>query len=122
MAQQAPFGNAQQQQQQMQQIPPHMQVLAAKIEVESMSDFFSRCEALERRAHMRRPYGVPPRPLRSMSKSCFRKCVDKFKEGELATAEQACVDRCVLKYLAVQNQVSQKLANFNSPPSEHEAR
>ena len=40
---------------------------------------------------------------------CFQKCIARFGEGELASGEAACIDRCTIKYIAVQQKVSIKL-------------
>ena len=42
-----------------------------------------------------------PMPLRRMSTTCWNKCVDKPKEGELTLGENACIDRCAAKFWQV---------------------
>jgi hypothetical protein len=42
----------------------------------------------------------------AISKTCARKCLYKMDDPELEVAELACTDRCVLKFLQAQNQVS----------------
>jgi import inner membrane translocase subunit TIM10 len=44
-----------------------------------------------------------------MTDMCFKKCISRFGEGELAAGETTCIDRCCLKYIQVQNKVSIKL-------------
>ena len=36
-----------------------------------------------------------------MSTTCWNKCVDKPKEGELTLGENACIDRCAAKFWQV---------------------
>ena len=40
-------------------------------------------------------------PARRMSTTCWNKCVDKPKEGELTLGENACIDRCAAKFWQV---------------------
>ena len=44
-----------------------------------------------------------------MSDMCFKKCMGAIKEPDLSVGEMSCVDRCVLKYLEVQNTVGMNL-------------
>jgi len=44
-----------------------------------------------------------------MSEMCFKKCVTKFSEAELAPGETTCVDRCCVKYVQVQQKIMLKL-------------
>ena len=34
-----------------------------------------------------------------MVEICWKKCITKYSEPELAVGESICVDRCVVKYL-----------------------
>lgn len=36
-----------------------------------------------------------------MSTTCWNKCVDRPKEGELSLGENACIDRCAAKFWQV---------------------
>lgn len=40
---------------------------------------------------------------------CFAKCMGKMVDPDLNVGEMSCVDRCVMKYMQVQNQVGLKL-------------
>ena len=44
-----------------------------------------------------------------MTDMCFKKCISRFGEGELAAGETTCIDRCCLKYIQTQQKVSIKL-------------
>jgi import inner membrane translocase subunit TIM9 len=44
-----------------------------------------------------------------MSKSCFDKCVTRFKDNDLNVAEMSCVDRCVVKYMETQTLIGLKI-------------
>mmetsp|Transcript_34242 Transcript_34242/g.96495 ORF Transcript_34242/g.96495 Transcript_34242/m.96495 type:complete len:88 (-) Transcript_34242:686-949(-) len=45
-----------------------------------------------------------------LSASCFDKCIEKrFKDGDLNTGENSCVDRCAAKYWQVVGIVGQML-------------
>lgn len=47
-----------------------------------------------------------------MSKSCFKKCVVKQNEPDLAVGEMSCIDRCVGKYMNAQEKVGLVMNNF----------
>mmetsp|Transcript_10732 Transcript_10732/g.15992 ORF Transcript_10732/g.15992 Transcript_10732/m.15992 type:complete len:95 (+) Transcript_10732:18-302(+) len=52
----------------------------------------------------------------SLSKNCFKKCVTRFSQPDLAVGELTCVDRCTLKYMATAKIVTeqmQKAAEMN---------
>jgi len=46
-----------------------------------------------------------------MSSICFKKCVAKYGDGELAVGEMSCVDRCVGKYMESQEKVGEVKIN-----------
>jgi len=41
--------------------------------------------------------------------ACFKKCIDKFSDPDFSIGEMTCVDRCVSKYLKVQEKVETRL-------------
>jgi import inner membrane translocase subunit TIM10 len=41
-----------------------------------------------------------------MNQACFKKCIEKFHEEELAIGEMTCIDRCVIKYIQTQSKVA----------------
>ncbi|KAF5179802.1 Mitochondrial import inner membrane translocase subunit tim10 [Thalictrum thalictroides] len=49
-----------------------------------------------------------------LTATCFNKCIEKrYKESELHLGENSCIDRCVSKYMQVNNLVGQLL---QTPP------
>lgn len=50
-------------------------------------------------------------PCRARS-SCWKKCIHGFAENELGAAESACIERCVLKYIEVQEKNSPTFLSF----------
>lgn len=48
--------------------------------------------------------------LFSISTVCWEKCVTKKNQPELSIGETACIDRCVLKYLATTTKVAEVFA------------
>ena len=57
------------------------------------------------RAEVRRLNELQTRMLRE----CHAKCIAKPRDGDLAIAEMACLDRCVPKYLDTYRAVSKEL-------------
>lgn len=49
-----------------------------------------------------------------MGDTCFRKCVVRHTDGELAVGEMTCIDRCVGKYLMAQERVGDTLKAFEA--------
>jgi len=49
----------------------------------------------------------------SMTGSCFKKCVPKYTDERLSLGENACVDRCVTKYMATHALVNQVTMEVN---------
>ncbi len=47
------------------------------------------------------------------SRTCFKKCVVKYHEPDLAVGEMSCVDRCVAKYMESQEKIGVVMANFD---------
>jgi len=47
-----------------------------------------------------------------MTDQCFRKCVSQYNDSDLSKGEGVCIDRCVQKYMDVQNKVGLRLAGF----------
>ena len=47
-----------------------------------------------------------------MSGTCFKKCITKYVDTELAVGEMTCVDRCVGKYMMAQQKVGDVLNEF----------
>jgi import inner membrane translocase subunit TIM10 len=47
-----------------------------------------------------------------MSATCFKKCVAKYKEGDLQVGEMSCVDRCVGKYSQCHDEIGKILQAF----------
>ncbi len=56
-----------------------------------------------------------------MSSMCFKKCVARYVDNELAVGEMTCVDRCVGKYLATQQKVGDVLNEFERQAKAKEA-
>ncbi len=44
-----------------------------------------------------------------MSDSCFRKCVNRYKDADLSVGEMSCTDRCVGKYLQALEKVEARV-------------
>jgi hypothetical protein len=53
------------------------------------------------------------RPPRSLTSTCFQKCVPRFRDSDLSVGEASCVDRCTLKFIETQNMVGEKLGKQN---------
>jgi len=47
-----------------------------------------------------------------MADQCFKKCVTRFDDSDLAKGEASCVDRCVPKYMEMQYLISQRIAQI----------
>ena len=52
--------------------------------------------------------------LFSLVTTCFDKCVTHYSSGEPSTAENACLDRCVIKYIQAQTAVKSYTYRINS--------
>lgn len=64
-------------------------MVVAKTEMEMYTDMFNR-----------------------MSATCFKKCVAKYNEADLAVGEMSCVDRCVGKYSQCHDEIGTVLQEF----------
>mmetsp|Transcript_14204 Transcript_14204/g.17013 ORF Transcript_14204/g.17013 Transcript_14204/m.17013 type:complete len:100 (+) Transcript_14204:55-354(+) len=45
----------------------------------------------------------------SMSQSCFKKCVSRYGQADLAVGEATCTDRCTLKFIAAAQMVTEEM-------------
>ncbi|ORZ34395.1 mitochondrial import inner membrane translocase subunit TIM9 [Catenaria anguillulae PL171] len=45
---------------------------------------------------------------------CFSSCIDDFYSSAMSTKEDKCVEKCVAKFLAHQERVSQRFAESNT--------
>ncbi|XP_012533780.1 mitochondrial import inner membrane translocase subunit Tim10 [Monomorium pharaonis] len=65
--------------------------LVQDLEIEMMSDMYNR-----------------------MTAACFRKCIaPKYTEPELGKGESICLDRCIAKYLEVNERIGKKLSQLS---------
>mmetsp|Transcript_10076 Transcript_10076/g.18154 ORF Transcript_10076/g.18154 Transcript_10076/m.18154 type:complete len:86 (+) Transcript_10076:58-315(+) len=48
--------------------------------------------------------------LHKLSDQCFRKCVQKFGDGNLSRSEAECTDFCIEKYMEATNKVGEIIA------------
>ncbi len=44
-----------------------------------------------------------------MSDTCFKKCVNRYKDADLSVGEMSCTDRCVGKYLQAWEKVAERV-------------
>jgi len=51
----------------------------------------------------------------SVRGACFKKCIERFGDSDFTIGETACVDRCVTKYLKVQEKVEKRLQPVSPP-------
>ncbi|MBZ3871294.1 Mitochondrial import inner membrane translocase subunit Tim10 [Sciurus carolinensis] len=76
--------------------PLSVQQLATELEVEMMADMYNR-----------------------MTTACHRKCVPPhYREAELSKGESVCLDRCVSKYLDIQERMGKMLTEFSMQDEE----
>lgn len=69
--------------------------LVQDIEIEMMTDMFHR-----------------------MTAACHRKCIPpKYVSSELSKGESVCLDRCIAKYLDVQERIGKKLQQISMQES-----
>jgi mitochondrial import inner membrane translocase subunit TIM9 len=52
---------------------------------------------------------------------CFTSCVDDFTSKSLSTKETGCLNRCVLKWMATQQRVSDRFQEHNQQISQQMA-
>lgn len=56
----------------------------------------------------------PLAPPRRVAEECYKKCVPNTRDGDLSIGEMTCIDRCVTKYLAAHELVSQELTTIRN--------
>ncbi|KAG9253859.1 mitochondrial import inner membrane translocase subunit tim-9 [Emericellopsis atlantica] len=52
---------------------------------------------------------------------CFVSCVDDFTSKALSTRETGCINRCVLKWMATQQRVSDRFQEHNQNLAQQQA-
>ncbi|CAM1502967.1 Fc.00g077430.m01.CDS01 [Cosmosporella sp. VM-42] len=52
---------------------------------------------------------------------CFMSCVDDFTSKAISTRESGCINRCVLKWMATQQRVSDRFQEHNAQLSQQMA-
>jgi len=73
------------------QLDPAKMQAVQELEIEMMSDMYSR-----------------------MTNACHKKCIPpKYREPDLAKGEGVCIDRCVAKYLDIHERVGKKLTQIS---------
>lgn len=53
-----------------------------------------------------------------MVNMCFKKCVANYREPDLHVGELACTDRCVGKYMAAQEKVTERMQELQQKAQE----